>query len=203
MFEHWRFALVEHADKATQRNGSNGKFGAVTVTERPQWLAKANGKTQHTHATAARHPEMTVFVNHHQQADGQNKIQQCQHAFPDSGNVVSACSNQRPAHSRAHWSASSTGASSVTGSTVCCCITAAMSSGISVKPICSRRKAATATSLAAFSTAGMVPPAAKASRANCRQGKLTSSAGSKSSRAMLNKSSACTPASMRWGQAMP
>src|SRR5690606_5368043 len=114
MFGHRRFTLIEHTDKATQRNGSNGKFGTVTIAEGPQRLTEAYGKAQHTHTTAARHPEMTVFVNHHQQADGQNKIQQCQHAFPDSGNVVPACSNQRSAHSRAHWSASSTGASSVT-----------------------------------------------------------------------------------------
>ncbi len=53
---------------------------------------------------------------------------------------------------------------------------------MSMKPIRPSRNAATATSLAAFSTAGAVPPSRPASRASARQGKAASSGASKSRR---------------------
>ena len=62
------------------------------------------------------------------------------------------------------------------------------------------RKAATATSLAAFSTIGASPPSASASRARRSAGKRPESGGSKVSGARLARSSRAAGPSMRAGQ---
>ncbi len=63
------------------------------------------------------------------------------------------------------------------------------------------RNACTATSLAAFRTAGISPPSRAASRAIPRQGNRPKSGGSKSRRATCSRSRNCTPASSRCGHA--
>src|SRR5205085_10908013 len=81
------------------------------------------------------------------------------------------------AYSRAQWSACKATEASARGTEVCCAMVASMTAGISRKEITPSRNACTATSLAAFNTAGIVPPLRAASKARRRHGKRSGSGG--------------------------
>ena len=69
ILRHWSFTLIQHFHITTKRYGGHGKFGSMAVVPGKQGLAKAHGKPEHLHATAAGNPEMTVFVQCHQYAE--------------------------------------------------------------------------------------------------------------------------------------
>ena len=75
-----------------------------------------------------------------------------------------------------------------------------MTAGMPAKFSRPSRNAATATSFAAFATAGAVPPASAAARARRRQGKRARSGASKPSCPIRTRSRDSTPESMRSGQ---
>ena len=91
--------------------------------------------------------------------------------------------------------------SSVSGSRRSACSSASrISIGMARNGIRPSRKAATANSLAAFTTALAAPPLRAASKPSARHGKRSVSAGSKSSRPTPTRSSGETPEPMRSGQ---
>ena len=71
-----RLALVQHFDVTAQRDGRNGVFGTLAVVPTHQRRAKTDGEAQHLDAAATGHPEMAVFMNGHQQPQGNHRGQQ-------------------------------------------------------------------------------------------------------------------------------
>ena len=59
------FALVEHTNKATQRQRGNHPIGAVAIFSTPKRWPKANREGQHPHSITTGNPVVTVFVNRH------------------------------------------------------------------------------------------------------------------------------------------
>src|SRR5690554_3999744 len=79
---HWRFTLIEHLDVATKGYGRHDKLCAVAVNARPDRLAEAYRKAQHSYATATRHPVVAELVESNQHAqhhdNGQYVLDQAQ-----------------------------------------------------------------------------------------------------------------------------
>ena len=71
-----RLALVQHFDVAAQRDGRNGVFGTLAIVPAHQRRPKTDGEAQHLDAAAASDPEMAVFMNGHQQPQGNHCGQQ-------------------------------------------------------------------------------------------------------------------------------
>ena len=85
VLRHLALARVEHLDVTAQRDGGDPELGAAPCRVLPQRIAEADREAQHTHAAAARHPEMAEFVESDQQAQG--------HDHPPDGakNFTHAC----------------------------------------------------------------------------------------------------------------
>src|ERR1035438_2170001 len=111
---------------------------------------------------------MSEFVDCHQNPDrdqeGGEKKQHLHAKAPGSSSIKAM------AKRRAAASASKTSPRAMTGDESRRCNTLSMTAAIAVKFKRRSRNACTATSLAAFSTAGAVPPARAAARANPRLG---------------------------------
>src|SRR5208282_5910272 len=137
-------------------------------------------EAQHLESQALRDPIMPELVNCDQNPDrdqergGKN---QHLHARAPCAGAINAFAKRRAAAS-----ASNTSSNTLTGDESRRCNTLSMTAAIPVKFKRRSRNACTATSLAAFSTAGAVPPARAAARARPILGKRTSSGGSKSNR---------------------
>src|SRR5690242_15460558 len=69
-------ALAKHAHVTTDRNGGNGKFGAIFERAAPQNSAESDRKTQYLHAYATRHPEVAKFMHRDEHAD-RHEIDEC------------------------------------------------------------------------------------------------------------------------------
>ena len=104
------------------------------------------------------------------------------------------------ARARAQPSAASASARLCTGPASCCRNTLSMTAAMLAKFSRPARKAATATSFAAFMTAGIVPPARAASWAIARHGNLSKSGSSKDNLPICTRSRTGTPDAMRSGQ---
>src|SRR5690554_1848511 len=79
---HRGFTLIEHLDVATKGYGRHDKLCAVAVSARPDRLAEAYRKAQHSYATATRHPVVAELVESNQHAqhhdNGQYVLDQAQ-----------------------------------------------------------------------------------------------------------------------------
>src|SRR3990167_6861362 len=193
-------ALVEHLHVATQGNGRDYKLGALAVMPTQQGRAKAHGKAQNLDPAAAGDPEMAELMECYQYPQrNQGTHQHIKRTHQTSPRLLPP--RHCCARLRARLSAANTVSRLSTARTASAFSTLSMIRAISGKRMRRSRKAATATSLAALSMAGAVPPASAACRARRRQGKRCSSGAWKSRRATANRSSGATPESIRSGQA--
>src|SRR5580692_3552888 len=142
---------------------------------------------------------MPELVHRHQYSDrdqkGGEKDQHPHAKAPRLGSIKSS------AKRRASALASKTSPRALTGDESRRCSTLSMTAAIAVKFKRRSRKACTAISLAAFNTAGAVPPARAAARANVKLGNRSWSGGSKPSCPISAKFSDCTPEANLSGQA--
>src|SRR6202161_460438 len=163
-------ALVEQLDVAAQGNGGQAVLGAVGVLAHPrdQRFAEADAEAQNLEAELLGDPVMPELVHRHQYADrdqeGGEKNQIPHAKAPRLGSIKAS------AKRRACASASKTSPRALTGDESRRCSTLSMTAAIAVKFKRRSRNACMATSLTAFRTAGAVPPARAAARANPRLG---------------------------------
>src|SRR5690606_6235097 len=132
----------------------------VAAAAQPQRLAEAHREAQHVDAEAPCDPVMAEFVEGHQHAEADD------HPPDRSEETVHAGTpeaTRRLAWARAPASAASRASSDAAGAPGTVARQSSTSAGIARNGIRPARKAATATSLAALTIAGAVPPAASAS----------------------------------------
>src|SRR5580658_6371242 len=198
---HLAFALIQQFDVAAQGYGGDAVLGAIGVLAdaHQQRLAEADAEAQNFEAKFLGDPVVPEFVDRHQYPDRDQKGgEKSQHLH---AKAPGSCSIKATAKRRAAASASNTSPRALTGDESRRCSTLSMTAAIAVKFKRRSRNAFTATSLAAFSTAGAVPPARAAALASPRLGNRSWSGGSKSSRAIWARFSDCTPDANLAGQA--
>src|SRR5208337_2479712 len=162
------FALVEELDVAAQRNGRDAVLGPVRIppSAHEQGFAESDAEAQHLEAELLGDPVMPELVNGDQYPDrnqkGGEKNQHLHARTPCAGSIIASAAR------RAAASASSTSPSALTGRDSSRCITLSMTAAIPVKFKRRSRNACTATSFAALSMAGAVPPALAAALASPR-----------------------------------
>src|SRR5690606_822295 len=155
---HLAFALVQHLHVAAQRQGGHHVLGAVLAQALPERLAEADRKAQHLHPAAARHPVVAEFVEGDQdaEADDQPPDRTEELAHP----VILPTSDSA---TRRAWASSASRSSRLSeGPPGRASRLAWIRSGMPRKASRPLRKAETATSLAALSTAVAPWPAARA-----------------------------------------
>src|SRR6185436_11646865 len=190
-------ALVEHLDVATERNRRDHPFRLIFVDcLGHQRTAKTHRKAQHLDAAQPRNQVMAVLVDHDEQAErhdeGDEGMQQGHAAIAN----IRVDATLRASVSAAMTAARSSAARAGTAESV-----SAITPAMPVNGSRRSRNASTATSLAAFSTAGAVPPARSASYARPRHGKRFRSGFSNDRPRTAARSSDLAPESMRSGQA--
>src|SRR5882724_11115707 len=169
---HLALAFIQQLHIAAEGNGGDTVLGAVGVFAHPhqQWFAEPDAEAQNLEAELLGHPVVPEFMDRHQYPDrhqeGSNENQHFHAKAPELGSIKAS------AKRRAAASASKTSPKALTGDESRRCNTLSMTAAIPVKFKRRSRNACTATSLAAFSTAGAVPPARAAARANPRLGNL-------------------------------
>src|SRR5690606_4547558 len=172
----------------------------MPVKAAPENGSEADREAQHFHAAGARNAVVTQFMDHDQHSKRDDKSKQRQnHANTYDGQAATHCSAQ----ARAQASSASKASRSDSASPAFCwekaVSTASMIRGISRYAQRRDKKAATATSLAAFSDTQAPCPSSSALKASPRQGKRARSGASKSRRPCAIRSSGDTPASTRSG----
>src|SRR6202000_255421 len=166
-------AFVQQLDIAAERNGGDAILGAIGILAYPreQRLAEPDAEAQNLEAELLRDPVVTELVDGNQDADRNQKgggNKQKHHAgAPALSSIMS------PARRRAAASASKTSPSTLTGDASSRCSTLSMTVEIPTKFKRPSRNAWTATSLAALSTVGAVPPERAAALASVKLGKRT------------------------------
>src|SRR6185503_19060588 len=172
------------------------RVAADTLEER---LAEAEREAQHLEPEAAGNPEMPELVHSHEYTDrddeGDKRGEDARVHAPAAWRGPSAAR----ACSRAQASAASASERLRTGPASCCCNTLSMTAAMLAKFSRRPRNAATAISFAAFSTAGIVPPARTAAWAILRHGNLSKSGSSNDNFAICTRSSLGAPEAMRSG----
>src|SRR5271165_235496 len=166
---HLALALIQQFDIAAQRDGGQTILGAVGIAAHPrhQRFAEADAEAQHFEAELLGAPVVPKFMDRHQDPDRDQKGgEKHQHLHAKAPEL----SIKATARRRAAASASKTSPRALTGVESRRCNTLSMTAAIAVKFKRCSRNACTATSLAAFSTAGAVPPARAAARANLKEG---------------------------------
>src|SRR5690606_2840881 len=199
------FALVQQLHVAAEGQRRNPVFDPVLATRStPNRLTETDREAQHAHAEPPCHPEMPEFVYRDQNADrddeGENRDQILKRRVRRNHAQAPASATAARASRRAHSSALSTSSSVTMGAVRCCSRTLSITAGMSTNAKRRSRKASTAISFAAFSTAGAVPPASAALLASRRHGKRVVSGASKSNRAVRMMSNDSTPEVNRSGQ---
>src|SRR6185312_11646545 len=200
---HLPFPLVRHLHIAAEGQGREHVFGLVALAvPRPYGFAEPDREAQHLDAEPARDDEVAEFMGDHQDADCHDVRQdadQYLHVQALAARAVRRRSQTSRAR-RSRFSTSSRVPQCRRGTSSKAIFT---SSAMPVKERCPVRNAATATSLAAFSTTGAPSPASAACMASFRQGKASRSGGSKSRVSLARISKGSTPASSRSGQPSP
>src|SRR5688572_30107824 len=157
--------LAGHLHVAAEGNCADAVLG-IAAGEFQDLGAETKRKGQHAHADAAGGEEVSQLVN--EDKDTQDK-EECE----KSGHYT--VNSSARASSSACWRAQRSTRRTVSivdiGSAWCASMVFLMTRGMAVKPSLPSRKASTATSLAAFSTTGSVPPARSARYASARHGK--------------------------------
>src|SRR5580698_6732608 len=169
---HLAFALVEQLDVAAERDGSDAVLGAIRIfaDSRQQRLAESDTEAQYLEAEFFRDPIVAELVHGNQDADRNQESGNNQKHHAGAPALSSIMSTARR---RAAASASKTSPRVLTGDVLSRCSTLSMTVAIPTKFKRPSRNAWTATSLAALSTVGAVPPERAAARAKVRLGNRT------------------------------
>mmetsp|Transcript_13957 Transcript_13957/g.38064 ORF Transcript_13957/g.38064 Transcript_13957/m.38064 type:complete len:522 (-) Transcript_13957:360-1925(-) len=192
LHRHRAVALVQHPHIATERQRAEREFGAIAPDAPPQHMAKANRKPQHLDAAGPRHPVVAPLVHRDQHGNREQERGQIGKAHTRR----LACVRVRASSSsRASMLPQSPGCTSARH-----CELIAWIRSNRRRPF---RKASTATSLAALSTAVLPSGARSACQDRCRPGKRSASASSKLRLGVVSRSSRLAPEVMRSGKDSP